>query len=225
MKKPQRSTLALYDHRRLILARRMVTRTRAGAACAPCKARKTKCSDYRPCARCSTLHLEDCQEGECMPCSPISLGVSPYFFDRDHPKIHEDGLSLSSDIDFAGSFNISLIAPHHPARQSWMPTVLGPFSKILLQTEITAAPVCILPPQLAGHSNTGAFDRNQVPRLIASTLAHQYSCISKRSYSSKTKQAAASFHNSSHNMLPLRLRFPVSDSCCYVLLAHANRPL
>jgi hypothetical protein len=48
------------DRRRLILARRMVTRTRAGAACEPCKARKAKCNDYRPCARCRLSRPELC---------------------------------------------------------------------------------------------------------------------------------------------------------------------
>ena len=33
-------------------ARRMAQRSRAAAACLPCKASKTRCNDYRPCARC-----------------------------------------------------------------------------------------------------------------------------------------------------------------------------
>ena len=36
----------------LARARRMATRKRAETACLPCKAKKTKCNDYRPCARC-----------------------------------------------------------------------------------------------------------------------------------------------------------------------------
>ena len=50
----------LPDRRRLILARRMATRTRTGTACAPCKARKSKCTDYRPCARCRNLEPDRC---------------------------------------------------------------------------------------------------------------------------------------------------------------------
>ena len=33
-------------------ARRMATRKRSETACMPCKAKKAKCNDYRPCARC-----------------------------------------------------------------------------------------------------------------------------------------------------------------------------
>ncbi len=42
------------DAKQLLRARRMATRNRAAAACKPCKSRKTKCSDYRPCAQCKT---------------------------------------------------------------------------------------------------------------------------------------------------------------------------
>ena len=41
-------------------ARRMATRRRAQSACLPCKARKARCSDFRPCARCSQSRKEDC---------------------------------------------------------------------------------------------------------------------------------------------------------------------
>jgi hypothetical protein len=42
------------DAKLLLRARRMATRIRAAAACKPCKSRKLKCSDYRPCAQCKT---------------------------------------------------------------------------------------------------------------------------------------------------------------------------
>jgi hypothetical protein len=35
-------------------ARRMALRNRASAACLPCKTRKTRCNDYRPCKNCKT---------------------------------------------------------------------------------------------------------------------------------------------------------------------------
>ena len=38
----------------------MATRRRAQSACLPCKARKARCSDFRPCARCSQSGKEDC---------------------------------------------------------------------------------------------------------------------------------------------------------------------
>jgi hypothetical protein len=42
-------------------ARRMATRTRAETACQPCKAKKARCSDYRPCRRCLESGApEDC---------------------------------------------------------------------------------------------------------------------------------------------------------------------
>jgi hypothetical protein len=44
----------------LMRARRLAKRTRALAACGPCKAKKMKCSDYRPCARCKGSDRELC---------------------------------------------------------------------------------------------------------------------------------------------------------------------
>ncbi len=41
------------DNALLLTARRMAQRSRAPAACLRCKAKKVRCSDYRPCARCS----------------------------------------------------------------------------------------------------------------------------------------------------------------------------
>jgi hypothetical protein len=44
----------------LLRARRLAKRSRAAAACLPCKATKSKCSDFRPCARCSELKTKVC---------------------------------------------------------------------------------------------------------------------------------------------------------------------
>ena len=41
------------DMAQLARARRMANRKRSEKACLPCKLKKAKCSDYRPCARCS----------------------------------------------------------------------------------------------------------------------------------------------------------------------------
>ena len=49
------------DRRRLVLARRLATRTRA-QACTRCKARKAKCSIFRPCSRCTQLQ-QNCFDG------------------------------------------------------------------------------------------------------------------------------------------------------------------
>jgi hypothetical protein len=41
----------------------MATRTRAETACYQCKIKKARCSDYRPCARCSNTGGDVCTEG------------------------------------------------------------------------------------------------------------------------------------------------------------------
>jgi hypothetical protein len=46
------------DDALLLRARRMAQRSRAAAACLPCKANKARCSDYRPCARCKKAGAE-----------------------------------------------------------------------------------------------------------------------------------------------------------------------
>jgi hypothetical protein len=59
------------DDALLLKARRMALRTRAAAACMPCKANKARCSDYRPCARCKKAGAESyCidLQSEARPC-------------------------------------------------------------------------------------------------------------------------------------------------------------
>ena len=51
------------DYAQLMKARRMATRQRAATACLPCKAKKAKCNDYRPCARCSLPGGDNCMDG------------------------------------------------------------------------------------------------------------------------------------------------------------------
>ena len=52
------------DAKLLLRARRMATRIRAASACKPCKAKKSKCSDYRPCAQCKGSKLSVCDVEE-----------------------------------------------------------------------------------------------------------------------------------------------------------------
>ena len=47
----------------LARARRMASRKRAETACMPCKAKKAKCSDFRPCARCLKSGAGHCRDG------------------------------------------------------------------------------------------------------------------------------------------------------------------
>ena len=48
------------ESKQLIRAQRLAKRTRASAACLPCKSKKAKCNDYRPCARCQRSPGEVC---------------------------------------------------------------------------------------------------------------------------------------------------------------------
>ena len=48
------------DTARLMRARRMANRIRAEKACGPCKAKKTKCNDFRPCTRCLQTDQDAC---------------------------------------------------------------------------------------------------------------------------------------------------------------------
>ena len=52
------------DNALLLRARRMATRRRAGVACASCKAKKARCSDYRPCSRCKQSGQNYCLDSE-----------------------------------------------------------------------------------------------------------------------------------------------------------------
>ena len=47
------------EYKKLLKARRMAKRTRTNAACIPCKERKVKCNDSRPCSRCN-LYARAC---------------------------------------------------------------------------------------------------------------------------------------------------------------------
>ena len=51
------------DDALLARARRMATRKRAEAACLPCKLKKAKCNDYRPCKRCLDSGSDLCVDG------------------------------------------------------------------------------------------------------------------------------------------------------------------
>jgi hypothetical protein len=48
------------EAKQLIRAQRLAKRSRASAACLPCKAKKARCNDYRPCARCQRSPGEVC---------------------------------------------------------------------------------------------------------------------------------------------------------------------
>jgi hypothetical protein len=97
-------------------ARRMATRKRAEAACNHCKERKTRCSDYRPCARC----------GSSMTCTNIapnpSSSNSPKRQKISHDKINWQpisiqlsGISTSILPPALSEVRAAAIAPAHPS--------------------------------------------------------------------------------------------------------------
>ena len=81
------------DDALLARARRMATRTRAGAACVPCKFKKAKCNDYRPCKRCLDSGSDLCTDGG------SARSISPGFL--------ESGQDLSKDSSPAANSNLS----------------------------------------------------------------------------------------------------------------------
>ena len=112
------------ERRRLVLARRLALRTRAGAACAPCKSRKAKCSDYRPCARCRNLRPEDCvpysedMEASSRPRSTLPDSTVPNFpHIRDYASVLDSPPPRSSSgTQMYGSSHETTIG-HHMERE------------------------------------------------------------------------------------------------------------
>ena len=153
MKKAHRSARDLDDRRRLVLARRMVTRTRAGAACPSCKSKKARCSDYRPCARCRDFQLDGCFEQDKYAQSPLIPGALSFI------RLHEDG---PIETNTAWSSSSSLLAPDTFASQFDSPPLIWP----ALHPPIASAAVNIFPsPQLSVTSSTGADPHDQVSSL------------------------------------------------------------
>ena len=77
------------EYVQLMRARRMATRRRAEAACPPCKSKKARCSDFRPCARCSQLGGKNCTDGvnkhtvratSSLITAGLSKSIHPYFY-------------------------------------------------------------------------------------------------------------------------------------------------
>ena len=164
MKRSYRSANEIFDRRRLILARRMATRTRAGAACTSCKARKSKCSDYRPCARCRDLRLgECCQDGTYSPIS-FSTRNSSFDFSYTSTRSHEDG---PNDAILGGSLIPSLMTSGFFSSQTQRSLTPAPWSwSAQLFAQISAASVLTNPLlQLTGGMGDFTNEANQVPHL------------------------------------------------------------
>ena len=98
------------DDMLLARARRMATRSRAEAACLPCKVKKAKCNDFRPCARCLNSGRRPCIEGRLSRNQPSPIQLeTPGLPLPDSSQSHEfgdnestfsDGLLLVGDARF-----------------------------------------------------------------------------------------------------------------------------
>ena len=64
------------DTRLLNRARRLAKRSRAEAACLPCKMKKAKCGDIRPCVRCRLSNEAGCINSSSMARSAPANGLS-----------------------------------------------------------------------------------------------------------------------------------------------------
>jgi hypothetical protein len=94
-------------------ARRMAKRSRAAAACLPCKASKAKCSDYRPCARCKK-GKETCSDPHSQPHN-ASLDILVSTYDTSSLSIHELGGRTTSAMLYPHFSNYtSTLAPSIP---------------------------------------------------------------------------------------------------------------
>ena len=110
------------DYAQLMKARRMATRRRAEAACLPCKARKVRCSDFRPCARCASSGRADCEtEATIQPTYPVSTVIGAI---SSSQGIYEGfSSSISTTADDERQLPTQIVAPvHDPAVSSRMTT-------------------------------------------------------------------------------------------------------
>ena len=87
------------DDMLLARARRMATRSRAEAACLPCKVKKAKCNDFRPCARCLNSGPRLCMDGRLDRNNSRIQLETPSLPLQDSSQSHEitDCLSTYSD--------------------------------------------------------------------------------------------------------------------------------
>jgi hypothetical protein len=82
------SSSRVYRDSLLQRARRMALRSRAAAACLPCKSRKAKCSDCRPCTRCkkaggALICIDPLKEKQDEPSCAFRLSAAKNVSDRE----------------------------------------------------------------------------------------------------------------------------------------------
>ena len=86
-------TKSVSDTALLMRARRMATRSRTEKACRPCKAKKSKCSDSRPCASCCKSDPGACMQNYDKK-SFFEAGLEPMIETLDHSRV-----SATTNID------------------------------------------------------------------------------------------------------------------------------
>ena len=121
---------------RIILARRMATRKRAGEACKACRIKKTKCSISRPCARCLRSQPGTCQDAAAGPKidtshAPGSSYISSYFTNE-----LEESRSISSS-RFANPLTAAAVLMAGPLLQT--PAISTKYLQVLVCFNFHAA--------------------------------------------------------------------------------------
>ena len=137
------------DYAKLMKARRMATRRRAEAACLPCKARKVRCSDFRPCARCASSGRADCEtEATIQPTYPVSTVIGAM---SSSQGIYEGFSSSSSSQGFYKDFSSSISTTADDERQ--LPTqIVAPVHDPAVSSRMTTTRcACSAPENFLGR--------------------------------------------------------------------------
>jgi hypothetical protein len=121
------NTLRARDDALLLRARRMAQRSRAAAACAPCKANKSRCSDYRPCGRCKKL-------GTKLVCLDFPSIARPSQLSRclhcmEDSEIHQQSNNNEKSLGISGS----QISPGELDNKAWSTSCNGSVAHLQVQ--------------------------------------------------------------------------------------------
>ena len=134
---PYRSARDLEEERMLLRAQRLAKRTRAAAACLPCKAKKARCSDYRPCARCKRNTTDACRDNDDEPlldASPTGSVGAYSSASKDRRSTHAFQTSeLHMNCDSIGSIYLSSQSSSTAAE-----TVITVVSEIMTSKHVNA---------------------------------------------------------------------------------------
>jgi hypothetical protein len=104
-------------------ARRMAQRSRAAAACLPCKAGKARCNDYRPCARCKKAGINGlCVDPQSkQPGASLNVGKLSSISSMSNPVFDGPTPSFTPSVNARQSdqspWGFNYVSPFHGARQ------------------------------------------------------------------------------------------------------------